>query len=62
MRAGSGGGWRPATATRSSHDLDDALGQVQKARQEKRAFSVGLVGNIADVLPELVRRGVSPTC
>ena len=43
-----------------SHDLDDALRQVQKAREEKRAFSVGLVANVADVLPELVRRGVLP--
>jgi urocanate hydratase len=40
-------------------DLDDALRQVETAKREKRALSVGLVGNVADVLPELVRRGVA---
>ena len=40
--------------------LDEALELVTRARSERRAFSVGLVGNIADVLPELVRRGVRP--
>src|SRR5579864_7350491 len=39
-------------------DLDEALGWCEAARQEKRALSVGLVGNCADVLPEIVRRGV----
>jgi urocanate hydratase len=41
-------------------DLDSALRLVQKARERGEALSVGLVGNIADVLPELVRRGVVP--
>ena len=41
-------------------DLDEALRAVEKARAERRAHSVGLVGNIAEVLPELVRRGVRP--
>jgi urocanate hydratase len=40
--------------------LDKALGLVEDARAHKRALSVGLVGNIAEVLPELVRRGVVP--
>jgi urocanate hydratase len=39
-------------------DLDEALSWCEAARNEKRALSVGLVGNCADVLPELVRRGV----
>ncbi len=39
-------------------DLDDAIGRVEAARREKRALSVGLVGNCASVLPELLRRGV----
>jgi urocanate hydratase len=43
---------------RASDDLDEALGWCEAARCEGRAFSVGLVGNCADVLPELVRRGV----
>ncbi|HSR49426.1 MAG TPA: urocanate hydratase [Acidobacteriota bacterium] len=43
-----------------SRDLDQALEKLHKACQEKRPLSVGLLGNIADVLPELVRRGVVP--
>ncbi|MEM9414017.1 MAG: urocanate hydratase [Planctomycetota bacterium] len=39
-------------------DLDDAIAQVEKARAEGEALSVGLVGNIAEVLPELHKRGV----
>jgi urocanate hydratase len=40
--------------------LDDALRMIDEARKERRAMSVGLVGNCADVLPEMVRRGVVP--
>jgi len=43
-----------------STDLDEALALVKRAVSERRAYSVGLVGNIAEVLPELVRRGVRP--
>ena len=39
-------------------NLDDALALCESARREGRALSVGLVGNSADVLPEIVRRGV----
>jgi urocanate hydratase len=45
---------------RLSTDLDEALKLVLEARTERRAFSVGLVGNIAEVLPEIVRRGILP--
>src|SRR5690348_4060699 len=38
--------------------LDEALHICEDAREQKRAISVGLVGNCAEVLPELVRRGV----
>jgi urocanate hydratase len=41
-------------------DLDVALKLVEDARARRRPLSVGLVGNIAEVLPELVRRGVAP--
>lgn len=41
-------------------DLDQALERVLTARDKEEAVSVGLVGNIADVLPELVRRGIRP--
>jgi urocanate hydratase len=39
-------------------DLDDAVRRCLAARAERRALSVGLVGNCASVLPELLRRGV----
>jgi urocanate hydratase len=44
---------------RISHDLDEAVQVCLQAREKREALSVGLVGNIADVLPELVRRGVT---
>ena len=40
--------------------LDDALARCHRAMKEGRALSVGLEGNCARVLPELVRRGVVP--
>ncbi len=45
---------------RMSEDLDEALELVLEAKRERRPLSVGLLGNIADVLPELVRRGIVP--
>jgi urocanate hydratase len=45
---------------RMTHDLDEALGWVRGAAARGEALSVGLVGNCAEVLPELVRRGVVP--
>ncbi|WP_152186325.1 urocanate hydratase [Segeticoccus rhizosphaerae] len=41
-----------------AEDLDDAIGKVLLAKKEKRALSVGLVGNCAEAFPELLRRGV----
>ncbi len=40
--------------------LDEALRILRNAVHEKTAVSVGLVGNCAEVLPEMVRRGVVP--
>ena len=40
--------------------LDEALALLEQARTDGKAISVGLLGNAADVLPELVRRGVRP--
>ena len=37
-------------------DLDEALAKVQQARDEHRGWSVGLVGNAAEVFPEILRR------
>ncbi len=45
---------------RMTHDLDEALGWIRTACDAGEALSVGLVGNCADVLPELVERGVTP--
>ena len=45
---------------RMTHDLDEALAWVRGAAREGDAVSVGLVGNCAEVLPELVARGVTP--
>ena len=41
-------------------DLDEALRMIDEATASGNAVSVGLVGNCAEVLPELVRRGVVP--
>src|SRR5204863_8754616 len=40
--------------------LDEALDMINQARTKHLAISVGLVGNCADVLPEMVRREVVP--
>ena len=39
-------------------DLDDAIRRAEAAKAERRAVSIGVLGNAADVLPELLRRGV----
>jgi urocanate hydratase len=39
-------------------DIDDAIARVLAAKQERRPLSVGLVGNAAEVFPELLRREV----
>ncbi|UCF06747.1 MAG: urocanate hydratase [bacterium] len=41
-------------------DLDAALEKVQTAVKEKRAYSIGLHANAADVYPELVLKGIVP--
>jgi urocanate hydratase len=41
-------------------DLDAALTRIERARGEGAPVSVGLLGNAAEVFPELVRRGVRP--
>ena len=39
-------------------NLDDAIDRVLKAKNDRRALSVGVVGNAATIIPELLRRGV----
>ncbi len=41
-------------------DLDTALAMIDAAVKEKRATSIGLVGNAAEVYPEIARRGIVP--
>jgi urocanate hydratase len=41
-------------------DLDDALARIAKYTAEGKAISIALLGNAAEILPELVRRGVRP--
>jgi urocanate hydratase len=41
----------------STDSLDDALTRIRRAAAERRPLSVGLLGNAADVVPELARRG-----
>ena len=41
----------------ATDSLDEALRRVREAAAERRALSVGLLGNAADVVPELARRG-----
>ncbi len=48
------GGWVDEAVS----DLDDALRRVERYRAEGAARSVALLGNAAEVLPEIVRRGV----
>ena len=43
-----------------SSTLDEALEMIGRSCRERRPISVGLLGNAADVFPELVRRGVRP--
>ena len=43
-----------------AHSLDEALRMIDDARKNRQSISVGLVGNCADVLPEIVKRGIVP--
>jgi urocanate hydratase len=43
-----------------TRDLDEALRLALDAKAKRQAFSVGLVGNAAEVMPELVKRGIVP--
>ncbi len=41
-------------------DLDSALARIEEARAKGEALSVGLVGNAAEIYPEIVARGIIP--
>ena len=44
----------------STDDLDEALAMIDKSVADRKPLSVGLLGNAAEILPELVKRGVRP--
>ena len=43
-----------------THDLDEALKLILEAKRTKTDKSVGLVGNAAEILPEILKRGIIP--
>jgi len=43
-----------------AYSVGEALALVDRARKERQSVSVGLVGNCADVLPEIVKSGIVP--
>jgi urocanate hydratase len=43
-----------------TENLDEAMEMAEKALSEKRPLSIALIGNAAEVLPEMVRRGITP--
>jgi urocanate hydratase len=43
-----------------AQDLDDALARIHKYTNEGKAISIALLGNAAEILPEMVKRGVKP--
>ena len=45
-----------------ANNLDDALARIAKYTAAGEAKSIALLGNAAEILPELVRRGVRPDC
>ncbi len=42
------------------HSLDEAMPIIERAQLNKEAISIGVVGNCADVLPEMIARGIVP--
>jgi urocanate hydratase len=44
----------------STESLDEALEMIEKSVADKQPLSVGLLGNAAEILPELLKRGVRP--
>src|SRR5262249_10899878 len=45
---------------RQAQSLDEALALIERARKDRKPVSIGLLGNAAEVYPELVKRGVHP--
>ncbi len=51
---------RTGYVDRKTHSLDEALAWITEAKDARRRLSVGLVGNAAEILPELMKRGITP--
>jgi urocanate hydratase len=45
-----------------AHDLDEALGMIQRSSAERKPLSVALLGNAAEIMPAMLARGVRPDC
>jgi urocanate hydratase len=45
---------------KASEEIDEALAMIRRSCADKTPLSVGLLGNAAEILPELYRRGVRP--
>ncbi|WP_019935253.1 urocanate hydratase [Oceanimonas smirnovii] len=45
---------------KKAYSLDEALGIIDEAKSKGEAVSVGLLGNCADIFPEIVARGIVP--
>jgi urocanate hydratase len=45
---------------RQANNLDEALAIIEQSCRDRKPVSVGLLGNAAEIFPELVRRGVRP--
>jgi urocanate hydratase len=53
---------RTGYVDQQAKDLDEALSIIERSCREKKPTSVALLGNAAEVLPEILRRGVRPDC
>ncbi|WP_116365807.1 urocanate hydratase [Parahaliea mediterranea] len=51
---------RTGYVDKKAASLDEALAMIDSAREQGEAISVGLLGNAAEVFPELVKRGITP--
>ena len=45
---------------KATQSLDEALAIIEQSVRDKKPVSVGLLGNAAEILPEMVRRGIKP--
>ena len=53
---------RTGYVDQQAKDLDEALAIIERSCRDKKPTSVALLGNAAEVLPEILRRGVRPDC